>query len=94
MILARLEGGPFDGDSGNIHSTDPPESLWAFRCPRPQECGVAVHWTLEVSSTPPDAEFYEHDRVTERTVHVYVWKDLAGALDRSLREWVREPAAA
>lgn len=60
---AKLIGGRFDGDKGEIRSPKVPEFLWAFSCPAGRLCGSGgIHWAFneDKASAHADAELYAH----------------------------------
>lgn len=91
-LIARLQGGPFDGDSGEMIVGEAPEHLWAWACEAPGCPMSGIHWTAIPEDAPIDAEVYDHDRVTPENVHVYVWKDIGAELGEVLEVGELVPA--
>ena len=79
--MARLIGGPFDGDTGDCE--DLPDALYAMLCPR---CGNHINWYFE---RPPGSERYTlHEQDTDTGRASYIYADLAdpSSLRRAERE--------
>lgn len=104
-MRARLEGGPHDGDHGELQLQEPPGELWtiscANRCQTPCPEG-GVHWWWKRDGAEWDAgrleaqvEHYLYDRM-EALTWVYVYGKIAPPGGRSEAAWRedREPALA
>lgn len=95
-IRAKLKGGPFGGDQGEIGAPAPPEKLYAYSCGNPYCEFGSIHWVLDAAEGRRlGAEIYEHSE-EESTVgcEVYVYVDITAEIDSFLRTAVDEPVAA
>lgn len=72
----RLEGGPYDGDSGTWDYPSLPELLYIYRCPNCRD----IHWTPNSDDAEKSpTELYMHDRredIGKGIVEVYVYAHL------------------
>lgn len=69
-VRCRLEGGPFDGDRGQLTGhAGPPAELFVIACTE-ERCGSSgVHWYL----TRPPAEKYARSRNGMGEVELYLY---------------------
>lgn len=71
-VMARLFGGPFDGDEGGV-VLPVPEALWVCACPHGAACRYdGIHWSRAVE---PNSVLYQRGRVSGG-VQMYVYRDL------------------
>lgn len=87
----RLEGGPFDGDTGEVaRPTEPPPKLWVLPCEGPgcryDNCGghagVYVHWLIRPLAP---GEIYRFDRDDDGVaIYVYAKLEIGGPVRSEL----------
>lgn len=86
----RLEGGPYDGDHGELDLLPP--YLWAFpcRCDVKHEGINGIHWAWgddRSAASEPDAQEYRYDR-PDAGAHIYGWHQPTLNLNVDTREAV------
>jgi hypothetical protein len=95
VILARLCGGPYDGDAGPYEGATPPPRLWVWDCPEAAICPAGgTHWDAIYDQVPDGqrgtAYDLEEDGPDENDFYVYRWDNPASDLS-GVDDGVRTP---